>query len=336
MGAKTVVSTADVARLAGVSTATVSNTINHPERVLESTRRRVREAIDQLDFLPNRAAATLRQGSSKLIGLVVPDIENPFYAAIAHGAGVEATRQGYALALCVTSDDVDQELRHLGHLAELRAAGALVVPLSADEGRLERLRRMGTRLVLIDRVSHRDEGAVAIDDVLGGRIAVEHLLDSGRERLVLVTGPVGIPQCADRREGARAALAARTGTAGGLPEVEVPEMTIEQGVLAGERIAAGPLPDGVFCLNDQLALGVVRGLAASGVRVPEDVAVVGYGDLSIATESQTQLTTVRQPNRELGEAAVRRLLAELAAPDGAAEAPPTVFRPTLVVRDSAP
>ena len=164
-----------IADAAGVSVATVSNTINRPHLVAEATRERVRQAMERLDFVPNRAAATLRRGSNKLLGVVVPELINPFYAAITESIAVAAGRRGYALALCVSHDDAAVELSHFEMLAEQRAAGAIVVPYSASEPRLRQLRMVGTHLVLVDRVFDAHDGcAVAVDDIAGGALATRH------------------------------------------------------------------------------------------------------------------------------------------------------------------
>ena len=333
---------AAVARLAGVSNATVSNTLNRPEIVAPATRERVLAAIEDLDFVPNRAAATLRQGTNRLIGLVIPDIANPFYSAIARGVTEAAAEHGYTVALCVSHDDPDLELRHFEMLAEHRAAGALVAPLTADASRLAQLRRVGSRLVLMDRTAPEGTGcSVAIDDVHGGELAVAHLLASpapaSDRSIELVNGDLAIPQCADRREGARNAFIAAGLDPDDLREVTVDEMTVDSGRIAGRRIAAEtPRPTGVFCTNDQLALGVIRGLNDGGLAVPDEVSVVGYGDLALAADGRVPLTTVEQPKDELGRVAVEILLAELGADRAAHEHVTRTLEPHLVVRESAP
>ncbi|MBD8104592.1 LacI family DNA-binding transcriptional regulator [Plantibacter sp. CFBP 8775] len=333
---------AAVARLAGVSNATVSNTLNRPEIVAPATRERVLAAIEELDFVPNRAAATLRQGTNRLIGLVIPDIANPFYSAIARGVTEAAAELGYTVALCVSHDDPDLELRHFEMLAEHRAAGALVAPLTADASRLAQLRRVGSRLVLMDRTAPEGTGcSVAIDDVHGGELAVAHLLGRPAQAsdgsIVLVNGDLAIPQCADRREGARNAFIAAGLDPDDLREVTVDEMTVDAGRIAGRRIAARtPRPTGVFCTNDQLALGVIRGLDDGGLTVPDEVSVVGYGDLALAADGRVPLTTVEQPKDELGRVAVEILLAELGADRAAHEHVTRTLEPHLVVRESAP
>lgn len=324
-----------VAQAAGVSIATVSNTINKPEVVSAATRAKVLAVIAKMDFVPNTAAASLRRGSNRLIGLVVPDISNPFYSEIARGVAAAADRLRYGVILCNSQDDPVRELDQLEMLAEHRAAGALVVPVTADNKRLARLRSLGTHIVLIDRES--DEGCSAsIDDVLGGRLAAQHLLDSRGAGFVLVNGSHSIPQCRDRRDGARAALAAAGFDPDSLVEYEEAEMTADAGVQVVSRILADGLPTAIFCTNDLLAIGVIRALVHRGIAVPQQVAVVGYGDLSFANDAPIPLTTVDQPKYMLGFAAVDMLLAELAEKAGTHRHSTRVFRPSLVVRESSP
>lgn len=330
----------EVARAAGVSPATVSNTLNRPEIVSPQTRTRVLEAIQRLDFVPNHAAATLRRGHNRLFGLVLPDITNPFYAEIARGISDAADEAGYAVILCDSHDDPDRERRQLETLGEHRAAGALAVPLTADETRLERLRSMGAHLVLIDRLADPAQGcSVVVDDRRGGEIATAHLLtttaDPGRP-IAIINGRHDIPQCAQRHLGAVDALRAAGLDPAELVEFRLPEMTAGAGDEVGRRLAAaGPLPRGIFCINDQLAIGVIRGLVAAGVAVPDRVAVVGYGDLAFAADAPVPLTTVEQPKYAIGRAAVERLLVELAEGDQHRHET-TVFPPSLVLRASAP
>lgn len=326
---------AAVAELAGVSTATVSNVLNKPSKVREATRRRVLDAIEATQFVPNRAAATLRQGNNRMLGLVIPEIVNPFYAEIARGAAEAADRLDYGIVLCVSNDDPVRELRQFEMLARQRASGAMVVPIHADLGRLAMMRLVGSRLLLVDRVGSIEDGcSVAFDDVAGGRLAVEHLISTRGPRIAIVNGDMSITQCVDRRAGAIHALAAHGWAASDLREFEVAEMTIAAGREMGLRLA-NDLPDGIFCTNDQLALGVIRGLAEKGVSVPRDVSVVGYGDLALATETLLTLTSVEQPKFDMGVLAVETLVDEI---ENMAEHQHRVtqFQPTLVIRKSAP
>ncbi len=335
MSTKKTYGLAAIAELAGVSTATVSNVLNKPSKVKESTRQRVLDAIEATQFVPNRAAATLRQGSNRMLGLVIPEIVNPFYAEIARGAADAADRLDYGIVLCVSNDDAQRELRQFEMLARHRTSGAMVVPVHADLGRLATLRLVGSRLLLIDRVASVTEGcSVAFDDVAGGRLAVEHLIETRGPRIALVNGERSIPQCADRREGSLLALAAHGIHESELREYEVEEMTIAAGRAVGLALADS-LPDGIFCTNDQLALGVIRGLAERGIHVPDSAAVVGYGDLALATETLLTLTSVEQPKFEMGVVAVETLVDEIEHMD-THQHRVTQFQPTLVIRESAP
>lgn len=333
------VTLSDVAKAAGVSSGTVSNTLNRPEAVSDATRRRVLAAIATLEFVPNEGAARLRSGSSRLLGLVVPDIGSSFYAEIAKGVARRAEERGHAMLLFDTGDDPEREVRQLETLARHRSIGALIAPRMADERQLRRLRALNMHLVLIDRPASEHDGcSVSIDDVQGGRMAARHLVALGRRRLAFVAGPVGVPQAERRLQGFRDAVA----TDEVLVEPAVVHADSSDFLGGGEGaralLAMDPRPDGVFCVNDQLAVGVVNELTRAGLRVPQDVAVVGYGDTSVARSASVPLTTVRQPMSDLGRAAVDHLISES---EGMAESrmhhhSSTVFQPSLVVRESAP
>lgn len=327
---------AAIAREARVSVGTVSNVLNRPDRVAEATRARVHEAIQSLDFIPNGAAAAMRRGTNRLIGLVVPDITNPFYSAIARGVSEAADDAGYSVVLCDSHDDPARELQHMERLAEHRAAAALVAPLTADKNRLGRLRAQGVHLVLIDRAEPTEVGcSVSMDDVRGGTLAVSHLIDTRQGDLVLVNGPHSIPQCADRAEGARLALRAHGVDEARLREVLVEEMTVESGYSAATSLVdSGQLPTGIFCTNDQLAIGVIQSLIGHAIDVPGDVGVVGYGNLEIAASAPVPLTSIDQAQRALGRAAVAAALSEASESAEAHRHSSQLFEPRLVLRRS--
>nr|WP_119290589.1 substrate-binding domain-containing protein [Streptomyces sp. YIM 130001] len=350
----------DVAAAAGVSVATVSNVLNRPGRVTAETSARVLTAVRELDYVAHPGASGLRSGRTRSLGLVVPDIVNSFYARIAGGAADAAYERGYALTLCHSGDDPQRERAYFDLLADQRTTGVVVVPMAADPDRLARLRRRGIPLVTTDRTGPVSDGcSVAVDDVHGGRVAVGQLLADRTQQtapsgeradpdtpddsaapvrepsVVVVNGSRDIQQCADRYRGAEEAVASRLGAH--LRELVVPTMTVASGEAAGRELAASPaLPTAAFCTNDYLAVGLIRGLQAHGVRVPEDVRVAGYGDLEVATLSDLPLTTIRQPVEELGRTAVDLLLDEVEAAPGGHAHTSRVFSPTLVVRDSAP
>jgi LacI family transcriptional regulator len=323
----------EVARLAGVSQGTVSHVINHPERVAPETRQLVETVIERLGFVPNRGAADLRRGHSRMIGLILPDITNPFFAEVARGAVAAAAERGYVAVLCTSDFDATKEENSLELLEEQRVAGVLVIPAGQVPQRLARLRARDIGVVLVDRAAKSDEYcSVSVNDVAGGEIATTHLLESWpTQHIALVNGPSSIRQCSDRRRGCRKAIRAAGLPPEALTEVVMPAMTVAEGVQAGQAIIdSGRLPDAAFCTNDLLAIGVLRAFAAAGITVPGQVRVVGYDDLDRGHDLPIPLTSIRQPNYQLGHRGSELVIAEIETPDHHHER--LVFDPELVKR----
>jgi LacI family transcriptional regulator, galactose operon repressor len=332
------VSIRDVAAHAGVSLGTVSNVLNRPDIVAEPTRSRVQAAIKQLGFIRNESARQLRAGRSRTIGLVVLDVANPFFTDVARGVEDEASASGLAVILCNTDDQQAKETHYLELLEEHRVQGILITPVSAAGTRLARLQRRGTPVVLVDsRSPTRGQCSVSVDDVLGGELALAHLLEGGHERLAFVGGPASIRQVADRREGALRALQQAGRGDGELHMIDTPALNVAAGKWAGAAIAelpAGRRPTGVFCANDLLALGVLQEMTARRIRVPESLAIVGYDDIDFAAAAAVPLTSVRQPRQQLGRTAAQLLLDE-ALGEGSHQHRQVVFEPELVIRRSS-
>ncbi len=328
------VSVKDVARAAGVSVGTVSNVLNRPARVAPSTVERVHAAIAELGFVRNDAARQLRAGRSRSVGLIVLDSANPFFAEVSRGAEERAAEHGVTVLLGNSGQDSDRENAYLDLFREQRVNGVLLTPHHLDDHRADALAEAGVPVVLVDAESDGTLPSVAVDDVEGGYLAVRHLLDQGRRRILFAGGPASIRQVADRLEGARRALDGVEGAS--LEVVETDELTVLAGREVGERLArrdAADRPDGVFCANDLLAVGVLQGAGILGeLRVPADLALIGYDDIAFAQSTVVPLSSIRQPAREIGAAAVDALFAALADPD--AEPQRVRFRPELVVRAS--
>ncbi|MBB2915408.1 LacI family transcriptional regulator [Streptosporangium becharense] len=330
------VSIREVARAAGVSPGTVSNVLNRPERVAPVTRERVRRVIHELGFVRHGSASTLRAGHSRTIGLSLMDIGNPFFTDVAAGAEDVASELGYAVILGNSGGSPAKEEHNLRVFAEHRVRGVLITPSDGDPRRLDGLREHGISVVLVDHPAHRpDLCSVTVDDVAGGRLAAGHLLDRGARRICHVTGPLTIRQCRDRRKGAwRAMAAAGLDPETALETVQAPAMTARAGQEAAERlVASGRLPEAVFCANDMLALGVLRGLHQAGIGVPRDVALIGYDDIDFAVASAVSLSSIRQPTYELGRIATELLLDECGNPGEHAHRQ-IMFQPELVARES--
>jgi LacI family transcriptional regulator len=336
--ADTPVSIREVAALAGVSLGTVSNVLNRPDVVAEPTRSRVQDAIKKLGFIRNESARQLRAGRSRTIGLVVLDVANPFFTDVARGVEDEASESGLAVILCNSDDQQAKESRYLELLEEHRVQGILITPVSGAGQRLARLQRRGTPVVLVDsRSPSRGQCSVSVDDVLGGDLAVSHLLEAGHEWIAFVGGPLSIRQVADRREGAVRALERAGRTAADLDVIETPALNVSAGQRAGAAIAelaADARPTAVFCANDLLALGVLQEMTNHRIRVPEGIAIVGYDDVEFAAAVAVPLSSVRQPRHQLGRAAAQ-LLIEEALGSGAHRHRQVVFEPDLVVRKSS-
>lgn len=327
----------DVAARAGVSVGTVSNVLNRPHLVSEATRTRVRAAIVELGFVRNETARQLRAGRSRTIAYVVMDAANPFFNDVARGVEETARAEGIAVYLCNSNQDADREREYLERLREQRVQGVLITPIDPSGERLTEMPGRGTPVVLVDcQAPDASWCSVAVDDVLGGELALTHLLESGHERIAFVGGPMSVPQVRDRHRGSLQALSAAGRPASALTLLETETLQVAEGRRAGERLAGLPAaarPTAAFCANDLLALGLLQAMTRLGRSVPEDLAVVGYDDIVFAEAAAVPLTSVRQPREQLGRTAAK-LLFEEAAGDTGHEHQQIRFRPELVVRAS--
>ncbi len=327
----------EVAKRAGVSLGTVSNVLNRPEIVAEETRRRVQLAIAEIDFVRNGSARQLRSGHSQYLGLVVLDIANPFFTEVARGVENAANEAGYIVILCNSDDSVEKESHYLHVLEEQRARGVLITPVQSDAGYLQRFRQHGIAIVLLDRPSRIKElCSVSVDDVRGGELAAAHLLKQGHECIGFVHGPLSIRQCADRRRGVlRAVKAAGLDPNRAIVDITTPAQNAREGEESVERLLQARVkPTAVFCANDLLALGLMRGLTKHGISIPKDLALVGYDDVEFASMLSPPLTSIRQPKYELGRTAAELLLDEARNPTSH-QHKHIVYQPELIVRESS-
>lgn len=330
------ISVRDVAKKAGVSVGTVSNVLNTPEKVSEATALKVQDAIDSLGFVRNDAARQLRAGKSRSIGLVVLDVRNPFFTDIARGAEEAANHYNMSVLLANSDETQEREQQLLSLFEEQRVVGLLVSPVTSDITVLKKTQARGTPIVLVDRQSKdKSFSSVSVDDVSGGSMAVQHLIDTGRKDILFAGGPIGIEQISDRLKGARAA-ASRYGSVH-LEAFITKNLTVLEGRALGEEILSRPKskrPDAIFAANDLLALGIMQALVLSpDVSIPEDIAIVGYDDISFASTAFVSLTSIRQPSLSIGAQAVELLIEETENP-GLANIRQIVFQPELVIRDS--
>lgn len=322
----------EVARRAQVSKATVSNALNRPELVAPATRQRIEAVIAELRFIPNQQARQLSGISSTVLGLVVIDAANPFFTAVTKAIEEAAAERGHVVILCNSGGSQSKEQYFLRLLAGQRVRGVVLNPWDARVS----IEASPLPTVLLDQKGTSEECSVSVDDVLGGTLAAAHLLELGHRRLAFVGGPEPLRQHRERHEGAREAAR----PLGLDPEAVIVPATVDgidiaDGIRAAEQILAwSERPTGVLCANDLLAFGVHRGLTHAGIRVPEDISVVGYDDIDFAADWVTPLTTVRQPTHEIGRHAAELLFEHSSPLDGHLHRQ-IVLTPDLSVRQSS-
>lgn len=326
----------DVAAAAGVSLGTVSNVMNRPEVVSPGTRERVERAMADLGFVRNESARQLRAGTSRTLAYVMMDGSNPFFHDVAQGIELAAEEADLSLFICNSNSRPEREEVHLDRLLQQRVQGILITPVNPDAPYLTDVSHRGVPVVIVDRVPSSSEYcSVAVDDVLGGRIAVEHLAEQGHTRVAVIGGPESIGQVHERLEGAKQIWTELGLPAEDLVYLPTAALTVEEGRSAGERLAGLPArrrPTAAFCANDLLALGLLQQTIGAGLRVPDDLAIVGFDDIVFAAAAAVPLTSVRQPRQELGRAAAQLVLDEATNP--AHKHQQLTFTPELVARAS--
>lgn len=325
----------DVAHRASVSSGTVSNYLNNPERVAPRTQVRVRRAIEDLGYVANTAARTLRVGSTRTIAHVAFEVDNPSFYELCTGIEERAREQNYSILVANSGGSSERESEYLAMFEAQRVRGMLLTPADDVAQQVTTLQLRGIPVVLVDRWADADVcSSVSVDDIAGGRLAVEHLVEQGRRRIVFAGGPLGLEPIAQRLAGARQAASAAGIT---LDVIDVDHRSIASGRDVGHRVTSLPpaeRPDAVFAANDLLAIGVEHGLLQAGVRIPEDVAIVGYDDIEFAQNALIPLTSIRRPRHALGRTALDILLSTLHGRSHT-EYSTVSFSPTLIPRASS-
>ncbi|MGH3425946.1 MAG: LacI family DNA-binding transcriptional regulator [Nocardioidaceae bacterium] len=327
----------DVAAAAGVSAATVSRVLN-PEAaaypVRPETRERVLEAIERLRYRPNDLARALLHRRTNVVGLIVPDISNPYYPEVARGIEDVASTAGWRVVLCNTDRDIEKTTTYLDTLIKTRADGVIVVGGSTSEALAPNIfEPYDTRIVLVGR-HELPYPSVQIDNVAAAHEATAHVLRLGHRRVAFLGGPHASRTVQDRLAGYRQALE----DAG----VAFAERLVREGDFqeaSGYATAGGLLglpdpPTAIIAANDRMAFGAHAAAVDHGLRVPDDVSLVGFDDVSLASYLRPALTTVAIPSYEIGERAMRILLAEDPADPAGGGAEPSTLATKLVVRDS--
>jgi len=323
----------DIARAVGVSPSTVSRALSDSPLVNNVTKENVHRIARQLGYERNELARALVKGSSGAIGLIVPDITNPFFSDIARGIAEIADRAGYGLILCNTDGRIDRELSYVRLMRRKRVDGLLLCSTTIDAPYLREVERGRTPFILVSSLGLTPQlPYVMTDDRAGARLAMEHLIALGHCRIGFIAGPENVHASRDRRAAYIDVLREHA-----IPPVDAwqsfASFTQAAGREAGQRmLSLAERPTAIFAANDVIALGVLEVAEGLGLRVPEDLSIIGYDDISYAALPRIQLTTVAQPAVEMGQIAADWLLSRIENPD----TPPLqrILRPLLVVRST--
>lgn len=295
----------DVAKLAGVSPATVSRVINETANVDQEKKQRVLKAIDETGFRPNELARALFKQSSKIIGVIVPNIENPFFSELAKAIEEEVYKNGYKMLLCNSNDNEEKELMNIQMLNQLKADGLIIVTNSNKT--LKELEENSFPIVLVDReVSSMNEIAILkSDNYKGGKMATEHLIKCGCKNIVCMKGSKWISSAEQRYLGYR-----DTCKEYGIKEQYIEcEYSYEIGLRQTEKlIKQYPNVDGIIASNDMVAIAAYKLLSKKGYKIPEDIQIIGFDNIRLSWLFTPEITTVAQPIAKIGKKAVEIII----------------------------
>jgi len=328
-----VVTLKDVANLAGVSTATVSRVLNNFPHVADETRSKVLWAMEQLGYRPSRVARRLRVEATQILGLIIPNIANPFFPSVTRGIEDIAYANEHTLLLCNSDDDLAKESLYVDVLQAERVAGIIICPADENTTSCEPLLRNGVPVVAMDRRLCRfDVDTVLVDNVKGACQATSHLIRLGHGRIGLIGGPSSITTGRERQEGYEKALREHG--------IELDQSLIKIGNFKQdsgyqktcELLEMDDPPTAIFAANNLMTLGALNAIHEKGLNIPPDVAIVGFDDMPWAPSLDPPLTTVAQPTYELGRRAADLLLKRIADKDR--EPVEMILEPILIVRKS--
>jgi DNA-binding LacI/PurR family transcriptional regulator len=312
----------DIAQMADVSLGTVSHVLNGSARVREPLRVRVLEAVTALGYQPSQLARGLRRDKTNMIGMIIPDLTNPFFPAVVRGAEDVAFSNGYRLVLCNTDNDHSKEVVHLNELRTYLPAGLIVIPSHFSDltAQAEFYRKAGTAVVCVDRLpKHWSGDSVTADSEQGAYAATRYLLKIGHRKCAAIVGPQHLTNAQQRLAGFKRAL--RQSRIQVNPEYIQETSFDKQGGYSKALLLVRmiPRPTVIFAGNDLIALGALRAIHDARLRCPEDISVMGFDDLDFAEMINPSLSTVSQPGYQLGAAAARLLLDRVGGDAGPAK-----------------
>ncbi|MBI5305416.1 MAG: LacI family DNA-binding transcriptional regulator [Chloroflexi bacterium] len=320
----------DVASKSGVSVATVSRVLNNNPRVKPHLRERILQTIDQLGYQPSGIARNMRSQSVRVIGLVISDIQNPFFTALVRAVEDVAYENQYTVLLCNSDENLQKEQLYIDVLSRERVAGVIIVPTGKNCSPLLNLRMP---VVMVDRtVPGIITDSVVLDNVAGAYAATKHLIELGHQRIGLVGAPLGVSVGVERRKGYEKALRAH--------KLRVDEALIRAGDFKEQGgyeatlalLELAPRPTAIFAVNNLMTMGAFQAIAEKKLRIPQDISVIGFDDMPWLTLLTPPLTAVRQPTYEIGAQAAQLLFARMQ--NTALPTQTRVFKPELIVRGS--
>ncbi len=324
----------DVAQLAGVSTATVSHVLNETRTVSEDLRERVLAAMETLNYRPNAVARSLRVSETLTLGLIVPDVELPFFARMARCIEAAASEVGYNVILCNSNWSLKQELRYLDHLLARRVDGLVCISVSLTAEHVEPILRRNAPVVWLEdtRLGQRFD-SVIVNNFRGAYDATVHLIEQGHRRIGCISGPIRSKLRIDRLAGYSKALA-DYGLAHDEQLIHEGDYTPPSGVRLSRVLLDLPdPPTAIFAFNDMMALGVMQTLNERGLHIPHDIAVIGFDGIALTEHTCPPLSTVEQPIAYMSQLAITMLVDRING-QGPPESRTVVVEPRLIVRES--
>jgi LacI family transcriptional regulator len=328
----------DIAQDLGVSVVTVSKVLRNHSDISSETRERVLRRMKELNYRPNPAARALVSGKTSIIGLVVPDLVNSFFAQVAKGLSTVLRKKGYSLIISSSEEDPALEREEIDQMLGRRVDSLMIASSQLTDESFRTLDEQRVRYILLDRnFPNLNANFVGVDDEAVGTIATEHLISNGRKRIAHIGGR-DVSTALGRLEGYRRALARHNMV---MPPEYIARMTPgdDEGDGAGYNLMKGllaikPRPDSVFCMNDPAAFGAMKAILEAGLRVPEDIAIVGCGNIKYADFLRVPLTSVDQNIETIGERAAK-LAISLVESKTAAKAKSVLLEPKLIIRQSS-
>lgn len=300
-----------IAKIAGVSLGTVSHVLNGSAGVREPLRKRVMAAVHAAGYQPSQLARGLRRDKTNMIGMIIPDVTNPFFPAVVRGAEDTAFNNGFRLMLCNTDNDHAKEIAHLNELRTYLPSGLIVIPSSFSDitAQAESYRKAGTAVVCVDRLPREWNGdSVTADNERGAYEATNYILSQGHTRVAMITGPRHLTNSQDRLKGFRRALQEK-GLAIG-PEYIQESSFDKHGGYTKTMLLLRMIgrPTAIFAGNDMIAFGALRALHEAGIRCPTDISLIGFDDLELAEMTSPPLSSVSQPGYQMGVSAAQILI----------------------------